>query len=84
MVVTHIFYEFYDKPLFLNVECYHESWDYNPIRDQKTCEDLCGFALETLGPKCCYNSETKECIKPVTGKSSLSWISAILLKRVAL
>ena len=70
MVVTHIFYEFYDKLLFLIVECYHESWDYNLISDQKTCEELCGFALETLG--CCYNSETKECIKPINGKSSLS------------
>ena len=71
MVATNIFYEFYDKLLFLIVGCHHESWDYNPIDDPNMCEDLCGFALETLGPKCCYNSETKECIKPVTGKSSL-------------
>ena len=63
---TSFFYEFYGN-FFLIAVCYHESWSYEPIHDQKRCEDLCGFALE----KCCYNSATEECMKPFNGKSSL-------------
>ena len=70
MVLPHILYDFYDHLLTLIVDCYHESWNYDPINDQKRCLDLCGFSLETPGPKCCYNNATNECIKIQVGKTS--------------
>ena len=70
MVGLHIFNEFHDNPLTLIVVCYHESWNYDPISDEKRCVVLCGFFVETPGPKCCYNNATNECIKIQVGKTS--------------